>query len=147
MEKLVKVKKPTEEELIHNTFNALRTEQRQLATKLSEIELDLNEHSIVIDTLNKLDDERKCFRLIGGVLVERKICDVLPTLIKNRGEMGKIVKTLNEQLTKKGIEINDFKNKHNIQVRGGITPISEEVESQSVEKKADHGGSVIVNNV
>ncbi|KAF0756853.1 prefoldin subunit 2 [Aphis craccivora] len=147
MEKLVKVKKPTEEELIHNTFNALRTEQRQLATKLSEIELDLNEHSIVIDTLNKLDDERKCFRLIGGVLVERKICDVLPTLIKNRGEMSKIVKTLNEQLTKKGIEINDFKNKHNIQVRGGITPISEEVESQSVEKKADHDGSVIVNNV
>lgn len=47
MEKLVKVKKPTEEELIHNTFNALRTEQRQLATKLSEIELDLNEHRFV----------------------------------------------------------------------------------------------------
>lgn len=44
MEKLVKVKKPTEEEIIHSTFNALRTEQRQLATKLSEIELDLNEH-------------------------------------------------------------------------------------------------------
>nr|BAH70749.1 ACYPI008305 [Acyrthosiphon pisum] len=147
MEKLVKVKKPTEEELIHNTFNALRTEQRQLATKLSEIELDLNEHSIVIDTLNKLDDERKCFRLIGGVLVERKICDVLPTLIKNRGEMGKIVKTLNEQLTKKGIEINEFKNKHNIQVKGGVTTMTEEVESQSVDKKADHGGSVIVNNV
>lgn len=48
MEKLIKVKKPTEEELIHNTFNTLRTEQRQLATKLSEIELDLNEHRFVI---------------------------------------------------------------------------------------------------
>lgn len=47
MEKLVKVKKPTEEEMIHNTFNTLRTEQRQLATKLSEIELDLNEHRFV----------------------------------------------------------------------------------------------------
>lgn len=47
MEKLVKVKKPTEEEMIHNTFNTLRTEQRQLATKLSEIELDLNEHGFV----------------------------------------------------------------------------------------------------
>lgn len=61
--------------------------------------------------------------------------------------MGKIVKTLNEQLTKKGIEINDFKNKHNIQVKGGVTPMTEEVESQSVDKKAEHGGSVIVNNV
>lgn len=109
-------KKPTEEELIHNNFNVLRTEQRQLATKLSEIELDLNEHrfvhfpynfliylklvkinfilcrfSIVIDTLNKLDEERKCFRLIGGVLVERKISDVLPTLIKNRTEVSCIM--------------------------------------------------------
>lgn len=45
-------------------------------------------YSIVIETLNKLDEERKCFRLIGGVLVERKICDVLPTLIKNRGEVS-----------------------------------------------------------
>lgn len=47
MEKLVKTKKPTEEEMIHGAFNALRTEQRQLATKLSEIELDLNEHKFV----------------------------------------------------------------------------------------------------
>lgn len=114
MEKLVKAKKPTEEELIHSTFNTLRTEQRQLATKLSEIELDLNEHrlinflcqiiilyfiknhfficySIVIDTLSKLDGNRKCFRLIGGVLVERNICDVLPTLIKNRGEVSSYI--------------------------------------------------------
>ncbi|VVC43335.1 Prefoldin beta-like [Cinara cedri] len=147
MEKLVKVKKSTDEELIHNAFNALRTEQRQLATKLSEIELDLNEHNIVIETLNKLDGDRKCFRLIGGVLVERNISDVLPTLIKNRGEMGKIVKTLNDQLTKKGIEINEFKHKHNIQVRGGFSPMSEMVESQSGEKKTEHGGSVIVNDV
>lgn len=48
MEKLSKnAKKPTEEELIHNNFNVLRTEQRQLATKISEIELDLNEHRFV----------------------------------------------------------------------------------------------------
>lgn len=61
--------------------------------------------------------------------------------------MTKIVKTLNEQLTKKGIEINEFKNKHNIQVKGGFTPMSEMVESQSGDKEAEHGGSVIVNSV
>lgn len=47
MEKLVKVKKQTVEELMYNSFNTLRAEQRQLATKLSEIELDLNEHKFV----------------------------------------------------------------------------------------------------
>lgn len=61
--------------------------------------------------------------------------------------MSKIVKTLNEQLTKKGVEINEFKNKHNIQVRGGFAEPTEMPESQSGEKKAEHGGSVIVNNV
>lgn len=61
--------------------------------------------------------------------------------------MGKIVKTLNDQLTKKGIEINEFKNKHNIQVKSGHPQTSEVVESQSDEKKTEHGGSVIVNNV
>jgi len=61
--------------------------------------------------------------------------------------MGKIVKTLNEQLTKKGVEINEFKTKHNIQVKGGFTPASEMVESQGGENEAEHGGSVIVNNV
>lgn len=62
--------------------------------------------------------------------------------------MGKIIKTLNEQLTKKGVEINEFKNKHNIQVRGdGFSPMSEVVESQNEEKKTEHGGLVIVNDV
>ncbi|XP_050440840.1 prefoldin subunit 2 [Adelges cooleyi] len=147
MEKLGRNKKPTEEEIIQSTFNALRLEQRQLATKLSEIELDLNEHNVVIETLNKLDGKRKCFRMIGGVLVERQISDVLPTLIKNRGEMSKIVKTLNEQLTKKGTEINDFKTKHNIQVRGGFMEPTEMPDKQAEEKKTEQGSSVIVNNV
>jgi len=61
--------------------------------------------------------------------------------------MEKIVKTLNEQLTKKGIEINEFKNKHNIQVKGGFSPVSELIESQTGEKKSDHSGSVIVNDM
>ncbi|VVC34738.1 Prefoldin beta-like [Cinara cedri] len=137
MEKSVKVKKPTDEVLIRNAFNALRMEQKQLATKLSEIELDLNEHNTVIETLKKLDGGRKCFRLIGGILVERNISDVLPTLIKNSGEMRKIINTLNDQLTKKGTEINEFKQKHNIQVGGrGFSPMmTETVEGQSGEKK------------
>lgn len=52
MEKLTKTKKLTEEETIYNTFNNLRTEQRQLAKKLSEIEVDLNEHRFVKYLIN-----------------------------------------------------------------------------------------------
>lgn len=38
---------------------------------------------LVIDTLKDLDPERKCFRMIGGVLVERNVKEVLAALRTN----------------------------------------------------------------
>ena len=40
-------------------------EQRSIATKTNELQQDLNEHNIVIETLNGVDGDRKCFRLEG----------------------------------------------------------------------------------
>ena len=32
---------------------------------------------------------RKCFRMVGGVLVERTVKDVLPALVSNKDKMGR----------------------------------------------------------
>jgi len=40
-------------------------------------------YSIVVDTLKTVDPDRKCFRMVGGVLVERTVKDVLPALEHN----------------------------------------------------------------
>ena len=40
-------------------------------------------HRIVIDALKKVDEGRKCFRMIGGVLVERTVKEILPALQLN----------------------------------------------------------------
>ena len=39
-----------------------RNEQRSVAAKISELQQDLNEHKIVIETLEGVDGDRKCFR-------------------------------------------------------------------------------------
>ncbi|KAE8750389.1 hypothetical protein FOCC_FOCC002949 [Frankliniella occidentalis] len=107
----------TQEE-IYNGFQVLRNEQRVLVTKLSELELELSEHKIVVDTMKDLDGDRKCFQLIGGVLCERTVKDVLPQLQMKKDSLTKIMGDYNEQITKKGKEINEYKEKHNIRIRG-----------------------------
>nr|CAG4635221.1 EOG090X0L97 [Alona affinis] len=104
------------EEIVQG-FQRLRAEQRQLAGKLSELEMDLNEHKLVIETLQNVDPDRKCFRMVGGVLVERTVKEVLPALTSNRDQMVKLIEALNNQITNKGVEINDYKEKNNIRIR------------------------------
>ncbi|CAH1391939.1 unnamed protein product [Nezara viridula] len=109
-------------EEIYSGFQQLRNEQRNLVNKLTEVEMDLNEHKMVLETLKDLDGDRKCFRLIGGVLCEKTVKDVIPTLTTNRDQLMVVAESLNEQVTKKGIEINEYKEKHNIGIRGVDDP-------------------------
>lgn len=44
-------------------------------------------HRLVIDTLKDVDASRKCFRLVGGVLVERTVKEVLPALESNKEQV------------------------------------------------------------
>lgn len=43
--------------------------------------------SLVIETLKDVDPTRKCFRLVGGVLVERTVKEVLPALESNKEQV------------------------------------------------------------
>jgi hypothetical protein len=39
---------------------------------------------LVINAIQPLNKDRKCYRLVGGVLVERTVGEVLPAVQKNR---------------------------------------------------------------
>ncbi|XP_042296027.1 prefoldin subunit 2 [Sceloporus undulatus] len=99
-------------------FNRLRQEQRGLASKAAELEMELNEHKLVIETLREVDPTRKCYRMVGGVLVERTVKEVLPALEGNKEQINKIIETLSQQLQTKGRELNEFREKHNIRLMG-----------------------------
>ena len=42
---------------------------------------------MVIDTLDGVDGDKKCFRMIGGVLVERTVKEVAPALTHNKDKV------------------------------------------------------------
>ena len=43
---------------------------------------------LVLDTLKGVDKDRRCFRMVGGVLVERTVKDVIPALDHNLEQVG-----------------------------------------------------------
>ena len=48
--------------------------------------------STVIEALKGVEPERRCFRMIGGVLVERTVKDVLPALENNKQQVSSRLK-------------------------------------------------------
>lgn len=98
----------------------------------------------MIDTLKSVEGERKCFRLIGGVLCERTVKDVLPQLNDAKEQLEKLIAQRQEQLTSKGVEINKFREKHNIKIKGEGAGASEQTSAGG--DSADKRNHVLVAN-
>ncbi|UYV81973.1 PFDN2 [Cordylochernes scorpioides] len=52
--------------------------------------------------IQNADRNRKCFRMIGGVLVKRTVKDVLPAIIPNKGQLQGLIGKLNQQIEIQG---------------------------------------------
>jgi len=70
-------------ELILANYKKMSTDCQAIASKISELKNEADEHRLVIDLLKDLEPERKAFRLIGGVLVERTVGEFSPVVAEN----------------------------------------------------------------
>ncbi|EED82655.1 predicted protein [Postia placenta Mad-698-R] len=107
---------PTTQEIQQN-YNRLQNELQTLASKIGELEQEAEEHGLVLATLDEAlteEPDRKCFRLVGGVLVERTVKDVVPALQTNKEGILKVVANLAEQYKSKEEELESFKRDYNI---------------------------------
>ncbi|CAF91097.1 unnamed protein product [Tetraodon nigroviridis] len=120
------------------TFQRMRQEQRNMASKIAELEMNINEHSLVIDTLQDVDPSRKCYRLVEGILVERTVKEVLPALENNKEEMSKVIVSLNAKMQSKGRELTEYRERYNIRLVGEG---EKEAQGQSSSGESDGGGS------
>ncbi|WFD42732.1 Cochaperone prefoldin complex subunit [Malassezia psittaci] len=88
-----------------------RTELQAIAEKIGEVESDADEHRLVIQTLSSVQEkepERTCFRLIGGVLVERTVQDILPTLKTTYEGLAKVLVDLAKQYKEKEVGMREI---------------------------------------
>ena len=65
-----------------------------IAQKVADLDLQMNDHQLVLNTFKGMDDSRKCWRLVGGVLVEKSVGIVRPNIDAQRklleGAIGKL---------------------------------------------------------
>jgi hypothetical protein len=66
-------------------------------------------HRLVLETLEPLPAERKCFRMINGVLVERTVKDVVPALKTNSEGLKKVLEDLMKNYRTKQVEMETWK--------------------------------------
>lgn len=69
---------------------------------------------LVEETLEPLDPDRRAFRLVGGVLVERTVKEVLPSVKQNRENLEQVIATMSDRLTAKQKETAELKAKYNL---------------------------------
>lgn len=97
-------------------YSGFKSSLEQIARKIGDIEQELEEHRLVLNNLEKLPKDRKCFQMINGVLVEKTVQDVIPALKTNSEGLRKVLDDLLKQYKSKQVEMDQWKKKNNIQV-------------------------------
>ncbi|GMH18828.1 hypothetical protein Nepgr_020669 [Nepenthes gracilis] len=127
------------EQAVANKYGAMRAEQNQIYSKITELEMEVSEHTLVIDAIQPLDPSRKCYRMIGGVLVERTVKEVLPAVQRNKEGLEEVISRLNEALEKKKKELAEFEAKYKIRIRKP----EEHVKDDSGKKESSAQGVLV----
>jgi prefoldin subunit 2 len=84
--------------------------------KITELSMDATEHELVISTLEPLDKARKCFRLVGDVLVERTVGETLPAVLKNKQNLEEAISALEKAVDDQKKDLSEFQAKYKITV-------------------------------
>lgn len=111
-------------------YNLYKQSLQQLAQKIVDLEVESNEHALdkcffmiyfyeirlVIETLMNHPSERKCFRMIGGVLVEKNVKEVLPSLKTNQEGIKSMIDQLSKQYKSQEEQFNKWQKDNNIKI-------------------------------
>lgn len=69
-----------------------------LIQKLMELEDEKKENELVLESISHLEDSRKCWRLINGVLMEKTKLEVVPEMRVVINNLNGIIKQITDSL-------------------------------------------------
>ena len=78
-------------------YQQMEQERQTIVQKIIEIGEEKREHELVLETLSDLPDDKKAWRLINGVLVEKTCAEIRPDLKDTISNMESLWDQLEER--------------------------------------------------
>ena len=110
-EKNIEPKHLTDKE-IKSQYNSAKQKYSIFFQKALELEQELVEHNLVFETISKLSDDRRCFRKIGGVLVEKTVPKVKKDLQVEISNLKQTVDIVYKTMKQQEDKINQFEKEY-----------------------------------
>ena len=121
-------------------FQMIERECTMIINKIAELEQEVTEHALVLKAFTKVEPTRRCFRMVGGVLVERTVAEVTPAVDGNQEKIKQAMSQLEAALKQKTEKRTQFMEKYGLNRTAGQRQASEQ--QQELQRPA--GGSVLV---
>lgn len=101
----------------YNSYQELLTD---LQTQLSTLSSQILEHTIVDKTLAEISPDsrksRKCFKMIGGVLTEKSVDEVILMLDEEKKELAKSKDQVEKELVTTKKEMDQWMTKNKVKI-------------------------------
>ncbi|CAD7950524.1 unnamed protein product [Amoebophrya sp. A120] len=107
------IKNPSQEQL-QQAYQQIESEIGQMIQKIADLDQEKREHELVLVAMKGVPDDRRCCRMVGGILAERTVKDVRPQVDDNKGKIEKAIEMFKAKLEEKGKTRKLFKEKYNI---------------------------------
>lgn len=101
---------------LQQEYNAFKTAVQELELRIQQMNMEIDEHKVVLESLRKVQGTRQCKRMIGTVLVDKTVAEVIPELEETLKALTKDVDTMREDLKSAHTRMDAWKKKHNVKV-------------------------------
>lgn len=105
---------------LQTQYNGYQETLTDLQTQLSTLTSQILEHTIVDKTLTEIPPQsrptRKCFKMVGGVLTEKSVDDVILMLDEEKKELSKSKEQVEKELVAMKKEMEEWMTKHKVKI-------------------------------
>ncbi|KAL8440559.1 hypothetical protein Efla_003230 [Eimeria flavescens] len=130
-------------EELRQRLQRMDKERGALNNTIAELQQDSSDHQLVLDAFKDLDPSRRCYRLVGGVLVERSVGEVRPALEQHKAKVAEALKTLEAQLATVQAQLAEASREYVARTGSAELPHLQQQEAAGKTEKKEAGGVLV----